>query len=284
MKNLIVSALLILSAFDAYSQNQDSNSKKKDSLETKRPKPNSARPAHWSYDGTKGPSNWGKLSPVYALCDKGKKQSPINIINSNAESGIHWNFNYKKSPLKITHNEHVDDIVDNGHTIQVTVEEGSTFILKGRTYHLKQFHFHTLSEHTLEGKHFPMEIHFVHQSDSGQFAVVGVFVEEGKENENIAKIVLNLPEKRGDTKEMKDVDLALQFHLPKTNEAYHYLGSLTTPPCSENVEWLVFKHPIQASQEQISAITNKIGPNNRPLQKLNKRKVQSDVIKGKTKN
>lgn len=255
----------------------------KDSLQKTNKNKGSARPVHWAYSGESGPKYWGKLSPVYALCAQGKNQSPINIINSATEAGIHWDFDYKTTKLKITHNEHVDNIIDNGHTIQISVDEGSTFVLKSRTYHLKQLHFHTPSEHSVDGKNYPMEIHFVHMSDSGQFAVVGVFVEEGKENENLAKIVLNLPEKKGDTKDMKDDNLALQFHLPKTNDAYHYLGSLTTPPCSENVEWLVFKQPVQASKEQISAITNKIGPNNRPAQKLNKRKVQSDVIKGKTK-
>ena len=243
-----------------------------------------ARPAHWGYSGSKGPETWGNLNPAYALCAQGTQQSPINISRTNTKGGFNWKFNYKNSSLQIAHNEHMDDIIDNGHTIQVNVEEGSTFELNKTIYHLKQFHFHTPSEHTIDGKHAPMEIHFVHQSDSGQLAVVSVLIKEGKENDNIAKIVANLPKSKGESKHITDVNLSLQFHLPKVNEAYHYLGSLTTPPCSEFVEWLVFKNYVIASKEQIAAIASKIGPNNRPIQKLNGRTVRTDALKGQINN
>ena len=240
----------------------------------------SKRPVHWSYEGNKGPNNWGNLSAVYALCNQGSQQSPINIIKNETTGGSNWQFNYKNTSLRIAHNEHMNDIIDNGHTIQVNVEEGSTFELNKTIYHLKQFHFHTPSEHTIDGQHAPMEVHFVHQSKSGQLAVVSVLVKEGPENDNIAKIVANLPKSKGESKHISDVNLSLQFHLPKVNEAYHYVGSLTTPPCSEFVEWLVFKNYINASKKQIAAIASKIGPNNRPIQKLNKRSIQTDALKG----
>jgi carbonic anhydrase len=242
--------------------------------------PNSARPVHWSYSGARGPAQWGQLDPAYLRCAEGKQQSPVDIISSVVDKGIDWQFNYQTSSLRIAHNEHMENIIDNGHTIQVTVDEGSTFMLQGRIYHLKQFHFHTPSEHEIDGKYFPMEMHFVHQSDSGQLAVVGILLEEGKENDNLAKIVAHLPGAKGEMNHHSDVHLALQFHLPKINEGYHYTGSLTTPPCSEPVEWLVFRNPVSAGKEQIAAIASRIGPNNRPIQALNDRTIKFDVLFG----
>jgi len=254
---------------------------KSDSTNKSQKPKKSARPVHWSYAGEAGPSAWGTLSPVYALCSSGSGQSPININQTDVKKGIHWNINYKKTSLKIAHNEHMDNILDNGHTIQVNVDEGSTFLINHKTYHLKQFHFHTPSEHTINEKSFPMEVHFVHQSDSGDLAVIAVLVVEGNDNPNFAKIISNLPSKKGETKHLTKVNLALQFQLPETLEAYHYQGSLTTPPCSEKVEWLVFKHYVSASKKQIKAFAEKIGTNNRPIQALNERTIKTDVISGK---
>ena len=135
----------------------------------------SARPAHWGYSGDEAPAKWVSLSPAYSACGEGKSQSPINLVSGDFGSGgSKLNFEYKSSSLKIAHHQHVDDIIDNGHTIQVTVEEGSTVMINDKTYHLKQFHFHTPSEHTVDGKHSPMEIHLVHQADDESLAVIGV--------------------------------------------------------------------------------------------------------------
>jgi carbonic anhydrase len=240
----------------------------------------SARPVHWSYEGEAGPEKWGALSPVYAACGTGKSQSPINLITSKNAGATNWSMEYKTTSLRIAHHEHVDDIVDNGHTIQITVEEGSTITLNGKVFTLKQFHFHTPSEHTLDGKHFPMEVHFVHQNEDGSFAVVGVFCEEGKtKNDNFAKIIEHLPAAPGESKHVADAKLDLQVHLPKTNNAYHYKGSLTTPPCSENVDWLVLRDRISMSAEQLKAFSSRLKNNNRPAQALNDRKITIDQIK-----
>lgn len=242
-----------------------------------------SRPVHWSYKGETGPEHWAELTPVYALCRTGKNQSPVNVSSSSAKGGVNWSFRYINSTLRIAHNEHMNDIVDNGHTIQITVDEGSTFILNGTTYHLKQFHFHTPSEHQLDGKHFPMEIHFVHQSDSGEFAVVSALVSKGPRNGNIDLIVQHLPVNKGETKHLKEIQLTLHFHLPDTSKAYHYIGSLTTPPCKEDEDWLILKNPIYASESQIQSIATKIGNNNRPLQSLYGRSFSQDLLKGETK-
>ncbi|MFZ2905569.1 MAG: carbonic anhydrase family protein [Cyclobacteriaceae bacterium] len=245
------------------------------------PAPTSARPAHWGYAGEDGPGTWATLSPAYALCGDGKAQSPINIVKTDAKGGANWRLDYKTTSLRIAHNEHMDDIIDNGHTIQVTVDEGSEFSFGDKSYSLKQFHFHTPSEHTLDGEHTPMEMHLVHQGADGSLAVVAAFIKEGKNpNENFNKLIANLPNAKGESKHITDVNLELKAHLPKDNYAYHYVGSLTTPPCSEGVQWLVLRDPILLTAEQIGAFSSRIGPNNRPTQALNDRVVNVDDLGG----
>jgi len=248
-------------------------------------KSSSARPVHWGYDGNDGPSNWASLSPVYALCGEGKSQSPINVTQADAKEGAKWSFDFNTTSLKIAHNEHMDDILDNGHTIQVTVDEGSTFTFGDITYHLKQFHFHTPSEHTIDGRNLPMEMHMVHQSDNGKLAVVSILFEEGNAvNPNIAKIVEHLPAQKGETKHLDNVNLSLEAHLPENNQAYHYKGSLTTPPCSEDVQWLILKEKVSVTSDQVEAFSSLIGPNNRPVQALNERTIEEGNLTGEVAN
>lgn len=242
----------------------------------------SARPVHWTYSGEDGPESWARLSPAYALCGSGKSQSPVALTSGSATKGTSVSLNYGTTKLTVAHHEHVDDIIDNGHTIQVIVREGSTLTFDGKSYALKQFHVHTPSEHTLDGKSLPMEVHFVHQDSAGNLAVVGVLVTEGAPNENFAKLGTHLPAK-GDTVIVHGDELDLTMQLPAREKAYHYVGSLTTPPCSENVQWLVLQDMITLSKEQIAAVSSRIGQNNRPTQPLNERKVDvrgmSDTVR-----
>jgi carbonic anhydrase len=210
----------------------------------------SARPVHWGYTGDVDPSHWGSLSPVYAACGEGKGQSPIDIISKSESGSPNLSLDFKTTSLKIAHHEHVDDILDNGHTIQVTVEEGSSFTLNDKTYNLKQFHFHTPSEHTVEGK----------------------------ANENFAKIIEHMPSLPGESSHFTDVKLDLNIHVPKDISAYHYIGSFTTPPCTENVEWLVLRNKFTMSKDQIAAFSSRLKNNNRPVQATNDRKLTIDKI------
>ena len=256
---------------------QNHNKEPNDSLSSAK----SARPAHWAYQGEDGPENWASLDAVYALCGSGQQQSPVNISQSEVKGGATWKLDYKTTSLRIAHTEHMEEIIDNGHTIQITVENGSTFTFGDKVFHLKQFHFHTPSEHTIDGKNFPMEMHLVHQSEDGSLAVVGVLFQEGKEpNKNFEKIVANLPDSKGESKHITDVNLELQLHIPDDNAAFHYKGSLTTPPCSEDVQWLVLRNPMSLSTEQIQAFAKRIGPNNRPTQPLNNRQIKVDDLVG----
>jgi carbonic anhydrase len=238
-----------------------------------------ARPAEWGYEGDHGPSKWSELTPAYAAC-KASSQSPLDLPPSGSPTTAAWTMNYKPSALKIAHHEHVTDILDNGHTIQVTVDEGSTLVTSHGTYQLKQFHFHTPSEHTVGGKSFPMEVHFVHQSAEGAFAVVSALFSEGPANDNLAKLIANFPEKKGDTRFLPEVRLELTAHLPHDKDAYYYSGSFTTPPCTENVEWLVFRKPLTATSEQLAVFAERLNHNNRPIQLVNERAVSEGAVTG----
>jgi len=253
----------------------DSSAKAKDShAETE-----SARPIHWTYSGEDGPGHWASLSPVYAACGQGHSQSPVDFGVSVIHGKVNMELDYKTTSLNIAHNEMVDDIVDNGHTIQITAQPGSVLKLGDKVYHLKQLHFHTPSEHTLDGKHLPMEMHMVHQSDDGKLAVLGVLIEEGTANKNIEKIIPYLPNAPGESKHLADVHIELNLQIPANREAYHYTGSLTTPPCSENVEWLVLREKLKFSAEQIKAFSSRMHNNSRPVQPLYGRKILVDKLK-----
>jgi carbonic anhydrase len=235
----------------------------------------SVRPVHWGYEGEHGPSAWSTLSSTYALCAEGKQQSPINITKTDVLGEKSWKLDYKSTSFHITHNEHMDGIVDNGHTIQVNVDDGSILTFGGKAYVLKQFHFHTPSEHTFDGKQQPMEMHLVHQSEDGSLAVIGILIKEGNvTNQNFEKIIANLPDAKGESKHFTDTTFDLKFNLPNDNYAYYYTGSLTTPPCGENVQWLVLRDMLTLTKEQIAAFSSRIGPNNRPTQELNGRTIQ----------
>lgn len=253
-----------------------------DQVEEQAPEPEStsARPAHWGYGGDLGPSTWATLDAAYAKCGSGHSQSPIDIESSDVRGTNQWKLDYGNTALKVAHNEHMDEIIDNGHTIQVSVDEGSTFTFGDNTYELKQFHFHTPSEHQVDGKNLPMEMHMVHQSDDGALAVVSVLFQEGETpNENIAKLIEHMPTKAGDSKHLPDVVLELDGHMPGDHFGYAYSGSLTTPPCSEDVQWLVLGDMLTVTADQIEAFSSVIGPNNRPVQDLNGRVVEaSDLV------
>ncbi len=238
----------------------------------------SARPIHWGYTSEVGPSMWSSLTPVYAACGDGKSQSPIDLNSVSNSGSPKLSLDYQTTSLKIAHHEHVDDILDNGHTIQVTVEEGSSFTLNEKTYKLKQFHFHTPSEHTVDGKHLPLEMHWVHQSDDGRFGVIGLLFEEGKSNNNLEVIIEHMPTLPGESNHYSDIKLDLNLHVPKDLSAYHYTGSFTTPPCTENVEWLVLRNKFTMGADQIKAFSSRLNNNNRPVQDLNDRVLTIDKI------
>lgn len=216
--------------------------------------------AAWSFEGQTGPAHWGSLGTEYAACGTGVEQSPIDLA-----SPIPAEF----QPAALRWQDDTDgQVINNGHTIQVNVPNGSAVKLDGTTYELLQFHFHHPSEHLIDGKALAMEAHFVHRSAAGGLAVLGVMIGEGAENAALAPIWSAMPKEKS---EGPVVPVALKAFLPADRAQFRYAGSLTTPPCSEIVNWVAYKTPVEASRAQIEAFATLFPMNARPVQPLNRR-------------
>jgi carbonic anhydrase len=217
---------------------------------------------HWDYAGDMGPENWGDEFPT---CGKGQKQAPLNIVGPFEKSKDTLVVNYKEGPLKI---------LNNGHTIQVNVEPGSTLKINKETYNLLQFHFHRPSEEQIDGKPMAMVAHFVHKSEDGKLAVVGVLLNEGKDNDFIKMIWENAPKNEGPEAVFDKVRINPQNLMPAALNFWSYEGSLTTPPCTEGVTFFILKNPVDISKKQVSDFPFK--RNARPVQPLNGRKISAN--------
>jgi len=233
---------------------------------------------HWSYEGATGTSNWGSLSADWSPCGEGKSQSPIDIDQTMRPDLTELKAQFKPAALRVIHHPHVADEINNGHTIQVNYTEGDVATIGGEQFQLMQYHFHSPSEHTVHGQSYPMEMHLVHQSAAGKLAVVGVFIEEGVHNPAFDPIWTNLPTTKGAKSHVDSVTVDVNQLLPVDSASYRYDGSLTTPPCSEGVQWIVMATPIAMSAEQIAAFRAIIHDNNRPVQPLNGRTVVNDHV------
>ncbi|MBI1650496.1 carbonic anhydrase [Hyphomicrobium sulfonivorans] len=218
--------------------------------------------AHWSYEGHGGPTHWGELSHEFAACAKGAQQSPIDIKTAEPSSAHAPTVNWK--PF-------VPGVVNNGHTIQANAAGDQTTTLGDETFKLVQMHFHHDSEHTFDGHHTPLEAHFVNRSANGKLLVLGVMINEGAANSEIEKVWQVMPKAEGEANAREAIDFAQL--IPAGGKFYRYAGSLTTPPCSEIVEWVVYADPIEASAEQIKAFAALYPHNNRPVQALGDRTV-----------
>lgn len=222
---------------------------------------------HWSYEGDTGPEHWAELDHSWEIAAKGKSQSPIDLGQAVRGDAGNLDFHYGESGIRIT---------NNGHTVVLTVEEGSWMEFDGTRYHLKQFHLHSPSEHAIDGEYSALEVHFVHESDAKELAVVGFLMDEGKPAPKFDIFMDNIPEE-GKTVVIPDFSVDLARILPEDPEhKYHYSGSLTTPPCTENVEWFVLKTHVPASAQQIAKFRKYYQGNNRPLQPLNDRELVVD--------
>jgi carbonic anhydrase len=228
---------------------------------------------HWGYEGDEGPEQWADLSPEFAICRDGTEQSPINISETVAIDGARLERRLGETVLLAEQRATVMDIVDNGHTIQVTNDIPMSIQVEETLYELVQYHFHSPSEHTIDGKHAPLEAHFVHKSAAGKLAVLGILVEEGAHDVLWEPLMSQLPDSPGDDRHIEGLDLDMDEFRPLPRRYYRYEGSLTTPPCSEGVRWVVMAEKRQISAEQMSAIISRLHNNNRPVQALGKRTI-----------
>ena len=216
---------------------------------------------HWGYDGQNGPKHWGTLAEEFDMCTKGQNQSPIDLVADLPADLPELVFEYNN----------IEDLVEEntGHAIQENVEPGNYATILGKKFELKQFHFHSPSEHTVNGKSFPMEVHLVHKNDESDYLVVGLLFETGKRN----KFMDQLPSFRKSRGEAPLSD-PIDFNDLTTDrkDSFLYNGSLTTPPCTEGVQWVVLKQPVIVSPEQIQHYRDLLGfNNNRPIQPHNSR-------------
>ena len=220
----------------------------------------------WGYSGMIGPDLWSNLDPGFGACKVGKEQSPLNLVWSQPKNKRNVSFKYQSSAYTV---------IDNGVTIKANMGPGSQMLVGHDTFELKQLHFHSPSEHALSGKHFPLEIHLVHKTSAGHEAVVGILVEEGQANPAIDQLWQGIPKQKFVEQGEPQTMLDPSGFLPDRLTHYFYKGSLTTPPCSEGVQWNVFNTPLQMSAEQISTFKAIYSHNARPLQKSNGRKIEN---------
>jgi carbonic anhydrase len=226
---------------------------------------------HWGYDGASGPRAWATLSAEYAECGVGKRQSPIDLPIA-AGTGTE---RAADATMHVFHHPHAVDVANNGHTLQVTYDDGDSLTLDGVDYQLVQYHFHAPSEHTFAGQHFPLEMHLVHRASSGALAVVGVMLESGPHNAAFDTLTSHLPTRTGASTHLERVAVDIDGLLPATRHAFRYTGSLTTPPCTEGVDWLVLRTPVAIDPAQIEGLAAVLHHNNRDVQALHGRPVRA---------
>jgi carbonic anhydrase len=218
---------------------------------------------HWEYAGKAGTAHWAELDQGFAACKLGKEQSPIDIRGAKAG---------KLEPIGFQYSSGSAEIVNNGHTVQVNLANGGTIKLASGEYKLVQFHFHTPSEEKVNGKRYPLVAHLVHKNDAGALAVVAVLFKQGHENAALKQVFAGLPAKAGD-KHALEGDFNAESILPAQRGYYAYMGSLTTPPCSEGVHWQVLKTEADISKGQLAAFRKLYAMNARPVQPLNGRAI-----------
>ncbi len=257
---LLLSALIALPAWTFARDNNDSNSNDK------------AADTHvkWSYQGATGPAHWGDLSPEYTTCKMGKNQSPINISTAVAAKlkGIRFEYNMLVP----------ENMVNNGHTIQVNIRSGGKITIDEKPFFLKQINFHTPSETRIDGVSYPLEAHFVHVSKDNEIAVVSLLYRPGPVNTALDPLLKVMPFNIGETTRPGVRDLELFERDKVVKNYFRYSGSLTTPPCTEGVRWIVLQTRSNVNRQQLEAFQYALKhPNNRPLQRLNGRVVVKKI-------
>lgn len=226
---------------------------------------------HWGYEGREGPDHWAELSPDFSACADGRMQSPIDLTAARVLQRRKFDRIYGEVALDVEARSEILDLVDNGHTIQVTPDARVGLDIDGEHFELAQFHFHSPSEHAIDGKRYPLEAHFVMSNTHGDLAVLGVLYEEGEHEPAFDVLITNLPGSPGEQRHLEGLELDIEALKPLPDTFFVYRGSLTTPPCSEGVRWFVMAEPESLSGAQLESLTSVLHGNARPLQPLNSR-------------
>lgn len=227
----------------------------------------------WSYGGATGPERWGSLDPSWRACVDGERQSPVDLTGATPSMMATPDIDWPAMPLVLA---------NTGRTVAVEATAYATLGLglEGARYRMTEFHFHHPSEHTVEGRGFPLEIHFVHEDElGGGFAFAAVFVRSGALNPTLETIFNAMPARAGERASLPTLIPPARLLPPEDQrETFRYQGSLTTPPCTQAVRWLVFTHPIEAAPEQIEAFARLFPMNARPVQPLGRRYLLLDFF------
>lgn len=220
---------------------------------------------HWSYAGAHGARHWAELDAAYETCSTGREQSPIDIRKAEPAD---------LPPLEFSYGRIAPSIVNNGHTIQVNVPPGQFLQVGTDRYELLQFHFHTPSEESFDGKRRAMVAHFVHRAGNGSLGVIAALIQPGKANPAFESVLAHLPQRAGETLTVEGLEVDLAALLPASRRYFDFQGSLTTPPCSERVHWMVLAEPVTVSPKAIKEFRRLYSANARPVQPLNGRVVR----------
>lgn len=250
---------------------------------------NSGATLSWGYKGNNGPERWAQIDTAFAQCGKGKSQSPISLGKKVNKIPGNLVIDYHPAAVAIENNGQTNlmignsqMIINDGHSMQInfpTNKNAETIKFNGVTYRLVQLHLHSPSENELHGQDFPLEIHFVHQGDDGKVAVIGVFVKGGSANATLGKIIQQFPNDKGVAHPIVGEQINPLDLLPKKRDYYSFMGSLTTPPCTEGLQWIVMSDTITASPAQILLFRKAMGGNNaRPVQPINKRVINFSTM------
>jgi carbonic anhydrase len=232
--------------------------------------PEHGHDVHWAYEGANGPQAWADLTPDYSACGNGQRQSPIHIQSTFTLQG-------PAEPLGFRYQPSAGSVINNGHTIQVDVSGYNTLSVRGSTYRLVQFHFHHPAEEMVNGRSFAMVAHLVHRNDQGQLAVVAVLLDPGTANPLVQQVWTHMPLEVNDRVPVPNGQIDLRGLLPDDQRYYQFLGSLTTPPCTEGVLWMVMKQPMTVSDAQLRLFSQLFPMNARPVQPVSGRIVREGL-------
>ncbi|MDN4493475.1 carbonic anhydrase [Ureibacillus aquaedulcis] len=231
-----------------------------------------AADVYWSYTGETGPEQWINVNSNYEACGRGELQSPINIeIKETADQQEAVKL---AEQISLNYDQAIFTVENIGHTIEAnsTTLENS-LLINDKEYKLTGIHFHSPSEHQLNGQYFDMEAHLYHKSEEGEMAIIGLFIESGEENLVLAEMWDEIPTDGDEAAKILKNPVDLQLLLPEQKSVYQYMGSITAPPCTEGVNWFILEQPIEMSDDQINRFSSIFLQNNRPIQELNGRDV-----------
>lgn len=217
----------------------------------------------WSYEGETGPAHWADLSPAFRACGEGSRQSPIDLRDATER---------RTAPIRTAYTPSAVGLEHNGETVELRSDLAQTLYVGAKAYSLVQMHFHSPAEHSVARRIWPLEIHFVHQAADGERAVLGALVRRGRHNDAFRLVRRALPRTAG-AEARVDVPVDLEGLLPASRRAYRYAGSLTTPPCSEGIRWMVLEQPVRLSRRQIEGVRESVEGNARPVQPRNGRRL-----------